>query len=726
MAGRGTRRSARLASQEPEIDVSEYDHSPLRTARRDAVFDVDAAIDARLPWNSDWYIYKLTPAQREAVLNGLTRRNDLLSTRIEDLEQEVTTANNGRDVAVAEAGRKRSLQQAAARERIDRQARQRREARESAAATTPSRLPSPPKAEQQQQQPEQQQNQQQHESRAQTTSEPMTTQPPKSPEAEQAPTTAPTTATTTPPANTQAVPTWRKLIQSASGYLTPFRRRAAPNQNPTPIPQLEESERKRAAPEGSIEQTAKRPRTAEQPRRTQLYGSETRAAEDTPAQQRITAHVPQTAPAARKQTSKQSREAKKVVRRRRTPSQEPADQGVATAQAQAFTPSRESTPAAEKRSPTSDDSISTDLIPHTTIAETQASSSQLGELTPASRKRAFPSEDADTPRPAGRGNSTPKAKTPSMFLGPSSKNPKVPTSLSTIAEQSEISRIRDTLLSESTPLPPMTTPSRMPHKRRTVAEARRARLSGGNGFSTPRFGTPRFTTKQQSEQQLEVWERSASTAPRLSTAPRPADSNADRRFEKMMRMRKLQRELEQLKEDDDIKEMESHRRKRVKVDDLEFIPHCRPGEGSGTFRVPDIDSDDEMEVDFDVPLKSNLFQEAIGEEQKGPNPVKQIQETPKAKQTQETRAVQQVRPSQPVQPVQPVQTDNQQGLVNPTEAPVVSEWNFPDVGKRAEGDVPSPEEELAYRDTFRAGFAKFCVERGYWDALREHCPGVKL
>ena len=56
--------------------------------------------------------------------------------------------------------------------------------------------------------------------------------------------------------------------------------------------------------------------------------------------------------------------------------------------------------------------------------------------------------------------------------------------------------------------------------------------------------------------------------------------------------------------------MESHRRKRVKVDSLAWIPHHRPGESSGTFRVPDIDSDDEMEVDETIPERSNVFAEA--------------------------------------------------------------------------------------------------------------------
>ncbi|KAI7317362.1 hypothetical protein KC315_g10424, partial [Hortaea werneckii] len=48
-------------------------------------------------------------------------RNARLTSRIDDLEEEVAKANP------AASGRKRSLQQAAARERIERQAKQRRQ-----------------------------------------------------------------------------------------------------------------------------------------------------------------------------------------------------------------------------------------------------------------------------------------------------------------------------------------------------------------------------------------------------------------------------------------------------------------------------------------------------------------------------------------------------------------------------------------------------------------------
>ncbi|KAI7694857.1 hypothetical protein KC353_g18038, partial [Hortaea werneckii] len=131
------RRSARLASREPEEDVGEYTISPMRKARRAAIFDVDAAINRRLAGERA-FIYRLTVDQRKAVIDGLTDRNARLTSRIGDLEEEVAKANP------AASGRKRSLQQAAARERIERQAKQRRQQRESATpSSTPSRRQSP-------------------------------------------------------------------------------------------------------------------------------------------------------------------------------------------------------------------------------------------------------------------------------------------------------------------------------------------------------------------------------------------------------------------------------------------------------------------------------------------------------------------------------------------------------------------------------------------------------
>ncbi|KAI6844016.1 hypothetical protein KC340_g1800 [Hortaea werneckii] len=728
------RRSRRLASREPEDDVGEYTISPMRKARHAAAFDVDAAIDRRLAGERA-FIYRLTVDQRKAVIDGLTDRNARLTSRIGDLEEEVAKANP------AASGRKRSLQQAAARERIERQAKQRRQLRESATpSSTPSRRQSP-----------ESEQQQEEESRAQTTAAPVTT--PGQDEKEQhtqALTTILENAASTPPANNQPVPMWRKFMQNATNCLSPFKRRPTQQQQ-TATPQIVASERKRQAPEESTEQAIKRVRTVEQPRRLQSIYSEASTAQETPTQKRITASVPQSAPAARRQPLRQPREAKQTIRRRRSPSVENTSKDTRAAKKQSFTSSREPSPAAQKQVTAAENITDTKSSPIPT--KTQVPTSELEELTPASRKRSAPSDDiAATPGPASHNNSTPKVKTPHTFHGPSSKNSQVPTSLSTVTEESDISRIKNSLLSTSTLVPPMTTPSRMPHQRRTVAEARRSRLSHGGGLGTPRLGTPRLSSRQS---QNDAWSRGASTAPRPSTAVRPVDNNADRRFEKMERMRRLQRELEELQKDEDIREMESHRRKRVKVDDLQWIPHNRPGEGSGTFRVPDWDSDDEMEVEIDVPLRTNVFEEVKEKEpepepEKVPSPVKQssllkqpspIKPLSPVKQPSSLKPPQAIRPPSPVKqvsfsPVKQVQEFHQSTSTAPGDDTTdISEFNFPSVGSRAPDDmhdtheitefnfpsvgplnpvdVLTPEEENSCREEFAAGFQKFLVEKGF-------------
>ncbi|KAK4542003.1 hypothetical protein LTR36_007203 [Oleoguttula mirabilis] len=575
-------------------------------AKKATPFDLETAIARRLAGDRD-FIYKLTNGQREAIIDGITDRNQRLESRIDELEQEVTSANSERDQAVAEAARKRSLQQAAALERIHRKMEQRRASAASQArqatdkeperptSPTPSEPPTPSRSEPQREQesarmdtasppkiatpanaePQQQQeqNQQRQPARRNNTTPPATSTPTSSePQQEQALTITTTSATPPAPASSSTVPAWRKLITNAAGFLSPFGRRAPPPPHRS-TPQI--GDRKRPAPGDEGEHTPKRARTEEQPQRARIAEPAVTADQETPSQKRITAAVPQSAPAAQKQAS-----------------------------------------------------------------------TSLGELTPATRKRSAPS-----------GGSTPKpAKTPHLFVGPSSKNPKVPTSLSTITEYSDNSRL--SMLPDSTPAP-MSTPSRMPNKRRSIAEVRASRLSG--------LGTPRG--------QPYSWERSSTS----TYTPRPALLNADMRFEKLERMKKLTRELEELKQDQDVIEMESHRRKKVKVDNLVYIPHNRPGDSAGTFRVPDIDSDDEMEVDMSVPERSNVFEDASRNEQH----LEREQEYVREEHVLE-------------------------------EAPqAVSQWNFPSVGKRAANDVCLAEESERCRIVFATGFEAWKLELGY-------------
>lgn len=220
-------------------------------------------------------------------------------------------------------------------------------------------------------------------------------------------------------------------------------------------------------------------------------------------------------------------------------------------------------------------------------AQPPATSASAQQTTTQERKRPRIEEDAErTPEPArkrARPSSSDLPETPSRhprergsfhpshptYNCPSTKyNNKLDTSLSTINEQAE------TTMAPEEP-PEQSTPADLVRRRRTAKEARAARAS------------------------------------RDSNAPYPMP---DRGLEKFRRMRNAQREVRMLSEDDDIRDFierqaqPAPRLKRVKVDKLIKIPHNRPGESSGTFRVPDLDSDDEMEVDEDCPERSeNMF-----------------------------------------------------------------------------------------------------------------------
>ncbi|CAK1357202.1 unnamed protein product [Cercospora beticola] len=235
----------------------------------------------------------------------------------------------------------------------------------------------------------------------------------------------------------------------------------------------------------------------------------------------------------------------------------------------------------------------------------QTPQEKLGEL-PASRKRSAPAQQepdtytqpqvqsqaqtpiSSTPRQQELASersatyTTPRASTTSStqqtaraFLMPSSKNPQQETSLATITEHTETSE-------QSMAIDP--TPVRAP---RTIAAVRRQQ-----------------TPSRYSHTPQRIW----------SQTPQPKDTNADRRLEKLRKFKELDAQLQALKQDEEVKQMTERPLKRVKVDTLVRIPHNRPGEASGTFRMPDIDSDDEMEVDADQETRSNIFDVSAEEE----------------------------------------------------------------------------------------------------------------
>lgn len=190
----------------------------------------------------------------------------------------------------------------------------------------------------------------------------------------------------------------------------------------------------------------------------------------------------------------------------------------------------------------------------------------------------------------------------------------MPTSLSTITEYTEPSFIsRLSQIEESSPTPSKPSRAQQPPKLLDVPQSTPVvrRMP-----RTPRFlGTPTI----QRAAMLRAAREANSDIGTPSTvgfsslrkaAPKPKESNADVRQAKMERLRKLRKELDELEQDEDVKEIQSHRLKRVKIDRLVSIPHNLPGDPSGMFRVPEGDSDDEMEVYDDVEERSNVFEDS--------------------------------------------------------------------------------------------------------------------
>lgn len=359
-------------------------------------------------------------------------------------------------------------------------------------------------------------------------------------------------------------------------------------------------------------------------------------------------------------------------------------------------------------------------------------------------KRAAESHDEDdgSSRPAKRARGPEPQQTPPSvrqqhdrardFTGPSSKNPQVPTSLSTITEYTEPSSIIDApdttpskpsraapshqlkapqntpatakraydSISEepdsTTPtVPPsafsasstsiyQSTPTHQPNMMRRSAQLRAARIAQAN---TP---TPRRPY---------AWERNSATA-------KPREPNADARLAKIQRIRDLERQLSELKEDVEVQEIESHsvhRRKRVKIDDLASIPHNRPGDSAGTFRVPEPDSDDEIEVEDSMDVDSTIFEE--GEKSAVP--------TSQAAKVTESSSTPQITTPTPVQasktgnsaaaapqapktsgfsiPSASVSTPKPASTLKPASTPAAAPaFAFPNVGSKTQTDAQTP------------------------------------
>lgn len=232
----------------------------------------------------------------------------------------------------------------------------------------------------------------------------------------------------------------------------------------------------------------------------------------------------------------------------------------------------------------------------------------LSGWVPGLRKRK--AEDAVENSPAPKIRVVDSERTPTgppnsgKKLMRSVKERAVPSSLSTVTEYTEPPSMLESV--------PDTTPSR------------RARIMAPTTF-TPNLATttpksaitskPKRTTLSERRRQLDD-KQASNKGPQLPFAwekdlakPKPRLPNADARRAKTTRWLELKAEYERMKEDPVVKEIESRKIKRVKVDHLAVIPHNRPGDPSGCFRVPEWDSDDEIEVNDDVEETTNIFDE---------------------------------------------------------------------------------------------------------------------
>lgn len=166
----------------------------------------------------------------------------------------------------------------------------------------------------------------------------------------------------------------------------------------------------------------------------------------------------------------------------------------------------------------------------------------------------------------------------------------------------------------------------------------------------------------------------------------PREPNADSRLAKLNHYNEIKEQMKSLEKDEEIREMTAgHRTKRVKIDDLVYIPHNRPGDPSGTFRVYDDDSDDEMEVDEDVELRKNVFEEIIED----PSPPKK-QERPKQtelKQYEPPKQSQLPQMKAAPSPGELLQAQMEAGTPlepHQLQVPEDGRWVFPSVGERKE------------------------------------------
>ncbi|KAI5367328.1 hypothetical protein Slin15195_G024550 [Septoria linicola] len=314
----------------------------------------------------------------------------------------------------------------------------------------------------------------------------------------------------------------------------------------------------------------------------------------------------------------------------------------------------------------------------------QAQAPQSSTPAPAQQtERERQTETRSTPRASATSSAQ---KTARAFTVPSSKNPLQETSLATITEHTE--SCEQSIIGAPTP-------SRAP---RSIAAVRRAQQTPSRMSATP----------------TRVW----------SQQPPPRDTNADRRLGKLRKFQELNEELEAMKKDEEIQQITERPLKRVKIDHLVKIPARRPGESSGTFRMFDVDSDDEMEVDADEAVRSNIFEVSATEDSSVNAASKNAASTPavekRAKETTPAVATPAPAPAPALTPAPaasaatPVPTAPKVAAETAVpEVPAIT-FEFPSVGLLPEGTTNDMD------NAYLA--AKFAYGFQHWQATGEALP----
>lgn len=279
----------------------------------------------------------------------------------------------------------------------------------------------------------------------------------------------------------------------------------------------------------------------------------------------------------------------------------------------------------------------------------------LGEL-PANRKRSAPTEVTE---PANT-TFTPKASHTMPRANPPFNNPAIPDQLDTISEQME----------DSTP-------------------ARRPTNTPARTQNTPRPASVRRSIQQvREEKRRKEAMRDQTPLREWDRTPLPRLPNADSRLQKLNMYNRLKQKMKELQDDEELEDVIERPIKRVKVDELAEIPHRLPGDPKSTFRMPDPDSDGEMEIDEEIEEKANVFEasQAADKEKQG-----HMQQPTNNGQQPVRGATPQTAAPKPKNPWAAPSPPKQ--YAQPTVQDASDNWTFPSVGIQQKEDTVAQQPE---------------------------------